>query len=212
MDRQSFHSFDFTEWYDLTHTHNVKASQHNRQFVNLFPVYRTFFEALDTFRWFAEAGEWDQLFPRWERNLMVGVGATAMFFIGKRLKKRHSLDDDVRQPIYDACNEWMKELEIKKTPFMGGNAPNLADLAFYGALTCMEGCKTFDDIRKHTKLGIIFDYWARLCNWLCELRLELKCFLCISDTWFEAMKKLVNANRGTVIHPVNIVWTCEIVI
>lgn len=185
----------------------------SRQFVTLFfPVFRTFSEALGTFKCFAESGEWDQLFPRWERNLMVGVGATAMFFIGKRLKKRHNLDDDVRQHIYDACNKWTNELEKKKTPFMGGNAPNLADLSFYGPLTCMEGCRTFDDIRKHTKLGILYDPWARLCNWLRELRLELQCFLYISDTWYEAMKKLVNANRGTVIHPINSVWTCEIVI
>lgn len=84
---------------------------------------------------------------------MVGAGALAMYLIGKRLKKRHSLDDDVRQHMYDACNKWTKELRKKKTPFMGGSEPNLADLAFYGALTCMEGCRTFDDIRQHTKLG-----------------------------------------------------------
>lgn len=84
---------------------------------------------------------------------MVGVGATAMFFISKRLKKRHMLDDDVRQHIYDACNMWSKELENKKKPFMGGAKPNLADLSLYGALTCMEGCKTFDDIRANTKIG-----------------------------------------------------------
>lgn len=118
-----------------------------------FVVYRTFSEALETFRWFSDAGEWDQLFPRWERNMMVGFGATAMFLISKRLKKRHGLDDDVRKHMYDACNKWTNELEKKKTPFMGGAAPNLADLAFYGALTCMEGCQTFDDVRKHTKLG-----------------------------------------------------------
>lgn len=84
---------------------------------------------------------------------MVGVCATAMFFISKRLKKRYELDDDVRQHIYDACNKWTKELDKKKMPFMGGATPNLADLEFYGVLTSMEGCRTFDDIRKHTKLG-----------------------------------------------------------
>lgn len=63
------------------------------------------------------------------------------------------LEDDVRQHIYNACDSWTNELAKKKTPFMGGASPNLADLSFYGALTCMEGCRTFDDIRAHTKLG-----------------------------------------------------------
>lgn len=51
-------------------------------------VYRTPGEALDTFKWFEEAGGWREAFPAWECALMVYVGAAAMFFIAKRLKTR----------------------------------------------------------------------------------------------------------------------------
>lgn len=127
----------------------------DRHFIHLISpnVYRTIGESLETFRWFSDAGQWEQNFPAWERHLMVYGGATAMYFIGRRLKKRHNLGDDVRRPIYKACNSWMAELRKQKTDFLGGNAPNLADLAFYGALNSMEGCQAFEDICDNTKIG-----------------------------------------------------------
>lgn len=130
------------EWIDNRFIHLISPN-----------VYRTFGEAVETFRWFSKAGEWDENFPVWEKNLMVVVGATAMYFIAKRLKKRHSLGSDVRQQIYDECNKWAKELEKKKKNFMGGDQPNLADLAFFGALNSMEGCRAFGDILQHTQIG-----------------------------------------------------------
>lgn len=36
---------------------------------------------------------------------------------------------------------------------MGGNQPNLADLAVYGVLSSIEGCDAFQDLVKHTKIG-----------------------------------------------------------
>lgn len=108
---------------------------------------------METFEWFAEAGEWDQHFPKWERNLMVYVGATAMYLIGKRLKKRHNLHEDVRLDIYEACNAWTNELNKRKSKFLGGKSPNLADLALYGAMSSMEGCRAFADILDNTKIG-----------------------------------------------------------
>ena len=40
---------------------------------------------------------------------------------------RHNLKDDVRQSLYDACNQWLKAIGPKRK-FMGGDIPNLADL------------------------------------------------------------------------------------
>lgn len=51
-------------------------------------VYRTREEAYETFNWFADIGEWHQNFPSWECKLMIYVGANAMHFISKRLKKK----------------------------------------------------------------------------------------------------------------------------
>ena len=85
--------------------------------------------------------------------MMVYVGATVMWLISKRLKKRHGLDDDVRSYLYDALDKWTSELEHKNTKFMGGNQPNLADLTVFGILNCMEGCQAFSDCLKNTKIG-----------------------------------------------------------
>ncbi|KAH7977484.1 hypothetical protein HPB49_001891 [Dermacentor silvarum] len=51
-------------------------------------VYRTWQEALQAFNYFSEVGEWEKNFPTWERLLVVYVGAAAMYFVAKRLKKR----------------------------------------------------------------------------------------------------------------------------
>lgn len=116
-------------------------------------VYRTSAEAFETFEWFAKAGEWDVHFPQWERNLMVYVGAIAMWGISKRLKKRHDLSDDVRWHLYKACDEWTSEIAKKKTTFLGGKEPNLADLNVFGVLNSMEGCQAFKDCLQNTKIG-----------------------------------------------------------
>lgn len=131
------------EWVDHHFVHLISPN-----------VYRTTDEALKTFEWFAKAGEWDTNFPRWERNLMVYFGAYAMWLISKRLKKRHNLSEDVRQDIYTACRGWVQALDNRKTKFHGGQTPNLADLALYGAINSFEGCRAFSDIRYHTKIGI----------------------------------------------------------
>lgn len=35
---------------------------------------------------------------------------------------------------------------------MGGNKPNLADLAVYGVLSSIEGCDAFKDLLKYSKI------------------------------------------------------------
>lgn len=116
-------------------------------------VYRSSKEALETFEWFSNVGEWDVHFPRWERNLMVYAGAAAMWAISKRLKKRHGLSDDVRTHLYDACDKWTTEVQKKNAPFHGGNKPNLADLTIFGVLNSMEGCQAFSDCLQNTDIG-----------------------------------------------------------
>ncbi|EDW79622.1 uncharacterized protein Dwil_GK20317 [Drosophila willistoni] len=130
--------------------------------------YQTLGEAFETFEWFAKAGEWDVHFPKWERDLMVYGGATAMWGIAKILKRRHGLSDDVRSHMYDALNNWTRELKKKNTKFMGGKQPGLADLAIFGILSSMEGCQTFKDCLESTNIG----------------------------KWFYDVKEVVTQNRG----------------
>ncbi|CAL4083744.1 unnamed protein product, partial [Meganyctiphanes norvegica] len=118
-------------------------------------VYRTMDESLQAFNWFDKAGNWEKHFATWERYLVLYVGALAMYLIGKRLKKRHQLKDDVRLSFYEETNIWLKAIKKKGTKFMGGDEPNLSDLAVYGVLMAIEGCDAFDDLKKNTKIK----YW-----------------------------------------------------
>lgn len=121
-------------------------------------VYRTKDEALQSFEWFSEVGEWEKHFSSWERFLMVYVGAYAMYFISKRLKKRHNLKEEVRESLYDECNLWVKTIEKRDNgPFFGGKKPNLADLAVYGVLSSIEGCQAFRDLQVKSRIKPWYD-------------------------------------------------------
>nr|XP_056716157.1 prostaglandin E synthase 2 [Euleptes europaea] len=110
-------------------------------------VYRTPGEALASFDYIVREGKFGAL----EGFFAKYVGAAAMFFISKRLKSRHHLQDDVREDLYKAANDWVKAVGNQRM-FMGGSQPNLADLAVYGVLRVMEGLEAFDDMMTHTKI------------------------------------------------------------
>ncbi|CAD7081705.1 unnamed protein product [Hermetia illucens] len=120
-------------------------------------VYRTRKEAFETFEWFSEAGEWSVLFPQWERNMMVYIGAYAMWLISKRLKKKYGLTDDVRSHIYDSLGKLTSELKMRGTKYLGGDRPNLADLSIFGILCSMEGCSAFKECLQNTDIGPWFN-------------------------------------------------------
>ncbi|KRZ76697.1 Epoxide hydrolase 1, partial [Trichinella papuae] len=96
-------------------------------------IYRTMKESLKAFQWFSDVSDWRNTFHTWERLTAVYLGATVMFFVSKQLRKRHKLKSDVRESLYDCCNEWLKAIGPDRK-FMGGDRPNLADLAMYGAI------------------------------------------------------------------------------
>ncbi|XP_030579590.1 prostaglandin E synthase 2 [Archocentrus centrarchus] len=115
-------------------------------------VYRTTGEALASFDYIVREGK----FGTFEGFFAKYVGAAAMFLISKRLKRRHNLQDDVRQDLYKAVNDWVAAIG-KNRKFMGGDQPNLADLAVFGVLRVMEGLQAFDDMMANTKVK----YWYR---------------------------------------------------
>ncbi|XP_066568775.1 prostaglandin E synthase 2 [Amia ocellicauda] len=110
-------------------------------------VYRSPGEALASFDYIVREGKFGTV----EGFFAKYVGAAAMFIIGKRLKSRHNLQDDVRQDLYRAVNDWVAAIG-KERKFMGGGKPNLADLAVYGVLRVMEGLQAFDDMMDNTKV------------------------------------------------------------
>jgi len=135
------------QWREWVDTHFVHMISPN--------VYRTMGESLETFRWFSDVGDWNRNFPVWERYLAVYCGALAMYLIGKRLKKRHDIHDE-RASLFHACDTWIKAIGPDRK-FMGGNEPNLADLALYGAINSFVGCRAFEEMRENTKIGDWFD-------------------------------------------------------
>ncbi|XP_047544302.1 prostaglandin E synthase 2 [Vanessa atalanta] len=137
---------EWRQWADRVLVHTLSPN-----------VYRTASESLETFKWFEEAGGWRNNFPSWECAVMVYVGAAAMWIIAKRLKARHNIQDDVRQSLYNAVNDWMTVINKKGTPFLGGKKPNLADISVYGILSSIEGCKAFQDLKDNTDVGKWFD-------------------------------------------------------
>lgn len=65
---------------------------------------------------------------------------------------RYNLKDDVRQSLYDECNNWAKAVRLKGGNFLGGDKPNLADLSVYGILSSIEGCDAFQDLLTHSNI------------------------------------------------------------
>ncbi|XP_031225684.1 prostaglandin E synthase 2 isoform X2 [Mastomys coucha] len=110
-------------------------------------VYRTPAEALASFDYIVRESKFGVV----EATMAKYVGAAAMYLISKRLKSRHHLQDDVRVDLYEAANKWVTAVG-KDRPFMGGQKPNLADLAVYGVLRVMEGLEAFDDLMRHSHI------------------------------------------------------------
>ena len=86
-------------------------------------IYRTPSEALQAFDYISQVGN----FNFFERVAAKYLGAFSMYFIGKMLKKKYQLDDDVRSSLYRYCQQWCAAVG-KDREFMGGSRPNLADL------------------------------------------------------------------------------------
>ncbi|ELW62007.1 Prostaglandin E synthase 2 [Tupaia chinensis] len=93
-------------------------------------VYRTPAEALASFDYIVHEGKFGAV-----------EGAVA----------KHHLREDVREDLYEAANKWVAAVG-KDRPFMGGQKPNLADLAVYGVLRVMEGLEAFEDLMRHTRI------------------------------------------------------------
>jgi len=126
-------------------------------------IYRTIGESLQAMEYITEAGNFT---PR-EQKIIYYTGAVAMYIIGKRVKWKYHLRNDVRQSLYEEANRWVHN--VGKKTFMGGKQPNLADLNMYGVISAIEGLDAFNDLMKNTKIG----------------------------PWYKRMKSQVQGHRGS---------------
>eukprot|EP00252_Welwitschia_mirabilis_P013374 TRINITY_DN29455_c0_g1_i1.p1 TRINITY_DN29455_c0_g1~~TRINITY_DN29455_c0_g1_i1.p1 ORF type:complete len:335 (-),score=61.71 TRINITY_DN29455_c0_g1_i1:477-1481(-) len=109
-------------------------------------IYRSASEALESFNYITTHGNFSTL----ERLTGKYVGATAMYFVSKKLKKKHNITDE-RASLYEAANTWVNALKNRK--FMGGNKPNLADLAVFGVLRPIRHLQSGKDMVANTNIG-----------------------------------------------------------
>ncbi|KAI5083904.1 hypothetical protein GOP47_0000073 [Adiantum capillus-veneris] len=115
-------------------------------------IYRSPSEALESFEYITTHGN----FTTMERLMAKYAGATAMYFISKRLKKRYNIVDE-RAALYDAAEHWVQAL--KDRSFMGGSKPNLADLAVFGVLRPLRHLMAGKEMVENTNIG---PWYARM--------------------------------------------------
>lgn len=108
-------------------------------------IYRTVPEALEAFDYCLTEGN----FTAWERRLSKYSGAMIMYLVAKRSKKKYGIEDE-RVALYAALNAWVDA--VGDRPFLGGHAPNMADLSVFGVLRAIQGLQTFDDMMQHVSI------------------------------------------------------------
>ncbi|WJX36053.1 prostaglandin-E synthase [Trifolium repens] len=109
-------------------------------------IYRTVSEALESFDYITTKGN----FSLYERLVAKYGGAAAMYFVSKKLKKRHNITDE-RAALNGAAEQWVDALKGRK--FLGDLEPNLADLAVFGVLRPIRHLKSGRDMVEHTRIG-----------------------------------------------------------
>ncbi|XP_033643439.1 prostaglandin E synthase 2-like [Asterias rubens] len=124
------------EWVDHVLVHYIPPN-----------IYRNPSESIQAFSYISSHGKYNAI----EKFVIKYAGAMGMFFVAKKLKKKYNLDDDVRSCLYGAARDWTVAIGDRK--FMGGEKPNLADLAVYGVLSSIEGLDAFNDMLHQTDIG-----------------------------------------------------------
>lgn len=107
-------------------------------------IYRTPTESLQAFDYIADHAK----FSSWQKFSVRYTGAAAMYFVGKKIKKKYNIDEP-RAAMYEAINKWTDAVE-RHGGFLGGKGkPGTADLAVYGVLRAIMNFDTFQDIKEH---------------------------------------------------------------
>ncbi|BAT77675.1 hypothetical protein LR48_Vigan09g033200 [Vigna angularis] len=117
-------------------------------------IYRNVPEALESFDYITTQGN----FSFSERLVAKYGGAAAMYFVSKKLKKKHNITDE-RAALYGAAEQWVDALNGRK--FLGGLYPNLADLAVFGVLRPIRHLQSGRDMVEHTRIGKWFSEMDR---------------------------------------------------
>ena len=118
-------------------------------------IYRTAKESFQTFDYITEHGN----FGWAQRQAARVVGATMMWSLSNRLKKKYDIEGDVREALYKLADQWVDGLD--GNPFMGGMTPSLADIEAFGVIKSIVGTDTFNDLQHETRIS---SWYERMMN------------------------------------------------
>ncbi|KAL4857532.1 Prostaglandin E synthase 2 [Chlorella vulgaris] len=116
-------------------------------------IYRSMHESFQTFDYISEAGNFGWV----SREAARVFGASLMWGIGGKLRRKYGVEGDVREALYKSANEWAAAVGDRR--FLGGDAPDLADLAVFGVIRAVTGTDTFNDLMQNTNIG---GWYARM--------------------------------------------------
>ncbi|KAM6543609.1 hypothetical protein CsatB_008056 [Cannabis sativa] len=108
-------------------------------------IYRTVSEAIESFDYITTHGN----FSFSERIVAKYGGAAAMYFVSKKLKKRHNITDE-RAALYEAVETWVDALKGRQ--FHGDSNPNLADISVFGVLRPIRPLQSGRDMVDNTRI------------------------------------------------------------
>ena len=116
-------------------------------------IYRNARESFQTFDYITDHGN----FGWAQKNAARVVGATMMWGLSNKLKKKYGIEGDVREALYSLANDWVRAMDGR--PFMGGDRPSLADVEAFGVIRSIVGMDTFNDLQHNSDIG---PWWARM--------------------------------------------------
>lgn len=104
-------------------------------------------ESWGTFGYMTEQSHWN-----WAVQQSVRLaGAVLMWKVGQGMPKKYNIEGDLREALYADANSFVAAVGNKK--FLGGDKPNLADLAVFGVLQAIRGTDTYNDVVLNSNIG-----------------------------------------------------------
>ncbi|GBF88381.1 prostaglandin E synthase-like [Raphidocelis subcapitata] len=110
-------------------------------------IYRSWDETWNTFSYIAGQSHWN-----WASQQAVRLGGSLiMWRVGKGMPGKYGIEGDLRAALYSDVDSFVAALGGRE--YLGGSAPNLADLSMFGVLRAVAGTPTYNDIVINTKIG-----------------------------------------------------------
>jgi len=110
-------------------------------------ITRSIRECYDTLGYVDQVTEWGFV----ERQVVRTAGALGMGLAHGKIKKKYGIEDE-REALLGRVDEWVAE-GVAGQPFRGGQAPDLSDLAVYGAIAAVSGTEAAGELRQHAGLN-----------------------------------------------------------